>query len=196
MRIIPNEDTESQEKVSNPQDTTDENTMSKDEGMRISPLEQTIADLLVKQVAHERFNASLYITMSNFYNVKGYMKLGTYYEMRAEEEIQHSKWIEEYLFDSDIIFNFPQIDKVEIKLVELIDSFQLTVDKENDTTKAINNIAAEAIKINDFQTFEFLQRLIKEQVEEMSISRTILTIANSNSDWLIKEKAILSFYSK
>ena len=164
--------------------------------MRISPLEQTIADLLVKQVAHERFNASLYITMSNFYNVKGYMKLGTYYEMRAEEEIQHSKWIEEYLFDSDIIFNFPQIDKVEIKLVELIDSFQLTVDKENDTTKAINNIAAEAIKINDFQTFEFLQRLIKEQVEEMSISRTILTIANSNSDWLIKEKAILSFYSK
>lgn len=196
MRIIPNEDTESQEKVSNPQDTTDENTISKDEGMRISPLEQTIADLLVKQVAHERFNASLYITMSNFYNVKGYMKLGTYYEMRAEEEIQHSKWIEEYLFDSDIIFNFPQIDKVEIKLVELIDSFQLTVDKENDTTKAINNIAAEAIKINDFQTFEFLQRLIKEQVEEMSISRTILTIANSNSDWLIKEKAILSFYSK
>ena len=196
MRIIPNEDIESQEKVSNPQDTTDENTISKDEGMRISPLEQTIADLLVKQVAHERFNASLYITMSNFYNVKGYMKLGTYYEMRAEEEIQHSKWIEEYLFDSDIIFNFPQIDKVEIKLVELIDSFQLTVDKENDTTKAINNIAAEAIKINDFQTFEFLQRLIKEQVEEMSISRTILTIANSNSDWLIKEKAILSFYSK
>lgn len=196
MRIIPNEDTESQEKVSNPQDTTDENTISKDENMRISPLEQTIADLLVKQVAHERFNASLYITMSNFYNVKGYMKLGTYYEMRAEEEIQHSKWIEEYLFDSDIIFNFPQIDKVEIKLVELIDSFQLTVDKENDTTKAINNIAAEAIKINDFQTFEFLQRLIKEQVEEMSISRTILTIANSNSDWLIKEKAILSFYSK
>ena len=196
MRIIPNEDTESQEKVSNPQDTTDENTISKDEDMRISPLEQTIADLLVKQVAHERFNASLYITMSNFYNVKGYMKLGTYYEMRAEEEIQHSKWIEEYLFDSDIIFNFPQIDKVEIKLVELIDSFQLTVDKENDTTKAINNIAAEAIKINDFQTFEFLQRLIKEQVEEMSISRTILTIANSNSDWLIKEKAILSFYSK
>ena len=196
MRIIPNEDTESQEKVSNPQDTTDENTISKDEDMRISPLEQTIADLLVKQVAHERFNASLYITMSNFYNVKGYIKLGTYYEMRAEEEIQHSKWIEEYLFDSDIIFNFPQIDKVEIKLVELIDSFQLTVDKENDTTKAINNIAAEAIKINDFQTFEFLQRLIKEQVEEMSISRTILTIANSNSDWLIKEKAILSFYSK
>ena len=196
MRIIPNEDTESQEKVSNPQDTTDENTISKDENMRISPLEQTIADLLVKQVAHERFNASLYITMSNFYNVKGYMKLGTYYEMRAEEEIQHSKWIEEYLFDSDIIFNFPQIDKVEIKLVELIDSFQLTVDKETDTTKAINNIAAEAIKINDFQTFEFLQRLIKEQVEEMSISRTILTIANSNSDWLIKEKAILSFYSK
>lgn len=196
MRIIPNEDTRSQEKVSDPKDTTDENTISKDEDMRISPLEQTIADLLVKQVAHERFNASLYITMSNFYNVKGYVKLGTYYENRAQEEIQHSKWIEEYLFDSDIIFNFPQIDKVDIKLVELIDSFQLTVDKENDTTKAINNIASEAMKINDFQTFEFLQKLIKEQVEEMSISRTILAIANSDSDWLIKEKAILDFYSK
>lgn len=57
------------------------------------------------------------------------------------------------------------------------------------------------MKEGDWATFNWLMgdddekgRLVKEQVEEESISRTIANMAQEDTDWLTKEDTILSFY--
>ena len=180
----------------NPKDNIDENIIKGDKDKRISSISQNIANLLVIQIAHEMYNHSIYRTMANYYSVKGYLGLEDYYLKRSHEEYNHAEWIRVYLHDNDVIFNYPNIDAVTIKLVNMEDAFIQTVDKEIDTTLAIINIAKESFSCGDLLTFNFLQKLIAEQIEEESTSRTVLSIALMPDTWLIKEQAILEFYNK
>lgn len=179
-----------------PKDILNENIVKGDTERAISPLKKEIAEILVLQIAHELYNQNLYKTFANYFGVKGFLKLEKYYLKRSFEEYNHSEWIREYLNDCDIVFQYPQIDKVEITINELIDPFLLTVDKEIDTTDKINEIAVKALSLPDLATFNFLQKLISEQIEEEKISRTILSIAKMEDSWLIKEEAILDAYNK
>ena len=67
---------------------------------------------------------------------------------------------------------------------------------------SINKIVDQAQKEGDWATFQWLNgdnedtgMLVKEQVEEESISRTILDMAREQATWLRKENAILDFYN-
>lgn len=179
-----------------PKDILNENIVKGDTERAISPLKKEMAEILVLQIAHELYNQNLYKTFANYFGVKGFLKLEEYYLKRSFEEYNHSEWIREYLNDCDIVFQYPQIDKVEITINELIDPFLLTVDKEIDTTDKINEIAVKALSLPDLATFNFLQKLISEQIEEEKISRTILSIAKMEDSWLKKEEAILDSYNK
>ena len=179
-----------------PKDILNENIVKGDTERAISPLKKEMAEILVLQIAHELYNQNLYKTFANYFGVKGFLKLEEYYLKRSFEEYNHSEWIREYLNDCDIVFQYPQIDKVEITINELIDPFLLTVDKEIDTTDKINEIAVKALSLPDLATFNFLQKLISEQIEEEKISRTILSIAKMEGSWLRKEEAILDYYNK
>lgn len=179
-----------------PKDILNENIVKGDTERAISPLKKEMAEILVLQIAHELYNQNLYKTFANYFGVKGFLKLEEYYLKRSFEEYNHSEWIREYLNDCDIVFQYPQIDKVEITINELIDPFLLTVDKEIDTTDKINEIAVKALSLPDLATFNFLQKLISEQIEEEKISRTILSIAKMEDSWLTKEEAILDSYNK
>ena len=70
-------------------------------------------------------------------------------------------------------------------------------------TDYINIIVNQAAEEGDWQTFVWLNgdnedrgRLVLEQIEEESLSRTVLDIASSDEPWRIKEHTILDFYSK
>lgn len=59
----------------------------------------------------------------------------------------------------------------------------------------------QAVSDNDWATFNWLNgddekvgRLVQEQVEEESISRTALDIAEEEGSWLRKEKSIMNAY--
>lgn len=65
----------------------------------------------------------------------------------------------------------------------------------------INSIVKHVFEEGDYATFQWFMSedtetgsLVKEQVEEESISRTILDMACEQASWLRKENAILDFY--
>ena len=71
----------------------------------------------------------------------------------------------------------------------------MTVAKEVETTKLINDISDLAIEEKDWQTFHWLDKLlVSEQIEEESLSRTIRDMANTDASWLVKQDSILDFY--
>lgn len=153
-------------------------------------ISDAVEELLVKQISHELYNHNLYKTFANYFAVISIPDLERYYEKRATEEYHHHQWIIDRLNEADCEIVYPEIPKVSEEINDVEDPFKLTVLKEIETTELINNIARVAHDENDFQTFTWLQqKLIPEQHEEESISRTALDIISRKDDMSIYEKA-------
>ena len=101
----------------------------------------------------------------------------------------------------DALFQYPPVPAIKVNIVNRVMPFAATVDREIETTMGINKIVDQAQKEGDWATFQWLNgededegRLVKEQVEEESISRTILDMAREEGSWLRKQSTILAFY--
>lgn len=158
-------------------------------------ISEEIRKLLINQISHELYNHNLYRSFANFYGVRGLSKLEKYYIKRAEEEKVHHDWIISYLNEVDAPVSYPSVPEVTEKPENLFQSFDMTVEKEIETTKLISNIADVAVNEKDWQTFHWLEKqLLTEQIEEESLSRTVRDMANMDASWLTKQDSILDFY--
>ena len=158
-------------------------------------ISEKIRKLLIEQISHELYNHNLYRSFANFYGVRGLSKLEKYYIKRAEEEKVHHDWIIDYLNEVDAPVSYPSVQEVTEKPENLFQSFDMTVEKEIETTKLISNIADVAVNEKDWQTFHWLEKqLLTEQIEEESLSRTVRDMANMDASWLTKQDSILDFY--
>lgn len=202
MRTIPNEEGEPIKTA--PTDQSLEKTeavANNNSSRRICPLSDEMVKLLVKQLGSELSNYHLYRTFAAYFSAQGLPKLEQYFIARADEENHHHNWIFWYLNYNDAEYMYPEIKAVDIKIPNRVFPFTATVDREIETTLGINKIVDHAMKEGDWATFNWLMgdddekgRLVKEQVEEESISRTIANMAQEDTDWLTKEDTILSFY--
>lgn len=166
-----------------------------DSRRKISTLSNTVGELLVKQISHELFNHDLYRTFANYYKVQGLQKLEKYYIDRANEELVHHRWIVDRLNQCDYAFSYPDVLPVEVNISNRIVPFELTVEKEIETTELIQNIATQAMEEKDWITFGWLyELLLKEQHEEEYISRHTLKLAEIDTDWLTIQDSIIEFY--
>ncbi len=169
---------------------------------RKCPLSDNMIKHLVKQISAELSNHSLYLTFANYFDTEGLSKLGKYFRDRAHEEYNHHNWIFEYLCDNDAVFQYPPVPPVNVDITDRIFPFSATVDREIETTMSINRIVDLAKEEGDWATFNWLLsdddetgKLILEQIEEESISRTICDLAREEASWLRKENAIIDFYN-
>lgn len=160
-------------------------------------ISKEIGKLLEKQLAHELKNYSLYKSFANFYGVEGLQDLEIYFNKRAEEEKNHSQWIDHYLTEADYEFVYPNIEANTEKWDDYESPFEFTVNREIETTQLIYKIYELAISQKDYMTSQWLlEFLIKEQIEEENISRMAMTIINAKSDIFISSKAILNLLKK
>ena len=173
-----------------------------DKSRRVCTLSTPMIEMLVKQMSAELANHSLYMTFSNYFEVEGLPKLGIYWRGRAAEEYLHHEWIYKYLTDNDALFQYPPVPAINVDITDRVMPFDATIDREIETTMSINKIVDQALKEADWATFQWLNgeseeegRLVKEQVEEESISRTIADMAKEEASWLRKENSILDFYN-
>lgn len=174
-----------------------------DTSRRECTLSKEMIEMLVKQLSAELANHSLYRTFANYFAVEGLPKLQLYFEGRAKEEYLHHDWIYKYLTDNDAVFQYPTVPPINVEITDRVMPFDATVDREIETTMSINLIVDQALKEKDWATFQWLNAdgdddgamLVKEQVEEESISRTIADMAKMEASWLRKENAILDFYN-
>lgn len=165
------------------------------------PLSKKIQELLVRQLKHELQNHNIYMNFANYFGTRGLTKLEQYFVERANEEYLHHTWIRKYLNENDVEFVNPVIDSFDEKIDDMLMPFEATVELENYTTELIHEITDQAFDERDWLTFSWLTgndknkgMLLVEQVEEMSISRTVNDIAHSEESWLVKEKSILYAY--
>lgn len=161
---------------------------------KLCQISDEVGGLLVKQAAHELKNFTLYMSFSNYFSLEGIVALEEYYYKRAEEEKLHFDWVTSYLKDADYRFKCPTIEENKEQVIEnWLQPFIATVEREIETTQLLYKIYEVCQIEKDYMTCSWLYKdLIREQIEEESISRQAQKIMETDADIFIKSKRILN----
>ena len=129
-------------------------------------INEKIAKLINTQVNKELYSGYLYLDFANYYADEGLDGFAHWYEIQAQAERDHAMMMRRYLIDNGIKVTFDKIDKPDKTFKNTVDPLKAGYEHEQYVTSLINNIYAEAAKISDYKTMQFLDWFIKEQGEE------------------------------
>lgn len=167
---------------------------------RESYLSDEVAQMLIMQIKNELNNHYLYLNFAVWYDINSYFGQAAYFYHRAGEEKDHAQWIMDYLNQADYLYAIPPTDAEHIDIYKgqdpfsfataehVMDPHAITLDREIQTTRAINMIKCKTVEVHDYITDHWLRQLLLEQAEEESLSHTALDIFGHTKDILIVDR--------
>lgn len=138
-------------------------------------INKKVADLLNDQINKEFYSAYLYLDMNNYFEQRGLNGFANWYRIQAMEERDHAMLFYQYLQNNDIPVTLDAIAKPDKVFKCDMDVLQAGLKHEEYVTSLINDIYAEAYKAKDFRTMQFLDWFVKEQGEEETNARDMIT---------------------
>ena len=137
-------------------------------------LDKKVVELLNQQVNKEFYSAYLYLDFSGLCYDQGLDGFGNWYKVQAQEERDHAMMMRRYLIDNGVRVTFDAVAKPDKVFKSCDDPLKAGYEHEQYVTSLINNIYAEANKIHDYKTMQFLDWFIKEQGEEEKNAEDLL----------------------
>jgi ferritin len=137
-------------------------------------LNKKIEDICNRQVEREGFSSSLYLAMASWAETNGLSGVaGWMYNQSDEERIHMLKFIK-YINERGGKAVMPALKKPNGDYKNVEDIFKEVLKHEEFITASINEIVALTLELKDFNTQNFLQWFVMEQVEEEASVRIVL----------------------
>ena len=137
-------------------------------------LVKKVEDLLNRQVEREGYSSNLYLSMAVWAENKGYPGIAQWLYAQAEEERIHFLKFIKYITERGGTTVIPAFKKPPEEFAGPVELFDDVLKHEEFITASINEIAELTLQERDFNTNNFLQWFLTEQVEEESSVRTII----------------------
>ncbi len=138
-------------------------------------LNKKVSDLLNQQINKELYSAYLYLDMNNYFQGRGLNGFANWYMIQAQEERDHAMLFYQYMQNNDCPVTLDAIAKPDKTFKTDMDVLKEGLAHEEYVTSLINNIYAAAYEVKDFRTMQFLDWFIKEQGEEETNARDMIT---------------------
>jgi len=137
-------------------------------------LKKKVEDICNRQVEREGYSSILYLAMASWSESNGLAGIAAWLYAQAEEEKLHMLKFIKYINERGGKAIIPAFKKppTEFKTVEEL--FKEVLKHENFVTASINEIVAVTLEEKDFNTHNFLQWFVTEQVEEESSAQAII----------------------
>lgn len=129
-------------------------------------MDKKVSELLNSQINKEFYSAYLYLDMANYYSEEGLDGFANWFEVQAKEEMSHAMLMYQYMHNNDQKVTFTEIARPDKKYDNHTSPLKAALEHERLVTSYINAIYAEAQKVNDYRTLQFLDWFVKEQGEE------------------------------
>ncbi len=149
---------------------------------------------LNEQIAYEFAASQQYIANAVYYDAETLPRLAAFFYAQALEERNHAMMMVQYLLDADANVTIPGIAAPESSFADIVAPVALALDQEKRVSDQIVALVGIAREEGDFQSEQFMQWFLKEQVEEVSSMNDLLTIAErlvdrpmDIEDWLARE---------
>jgi ferritin len=137
-------------------------------------LMKKIEDICNRQVEREGYSSNLYLSMASWAENNGLSGVaGWIYSQSDEERIHMLKFIK-YINERGGKAVMPALKKPAADFKSVEDVFKEVLKHEEFITASINEIVALTLEEKDFNTHNFLQWFVMEQVEEETSVRIVL----------------------
>jgi ferritin len=134
------------------------------------------------QIANEFAAQQQYIANAVYFEAQTLPRLAAFFYAQAVEERNHAMMMVRYLLDSDAEVSIPGVAAPETEFADIVAPVALALEQEKRVSEQIAALAAVAREENDYQSEQFVQWFLKEQVEEVSTMSALLAVVERSSD--------------
>jgi ferritin len=137
-------------------------------------LKKKIEDICNRQIEREGYSSNLYLAMAVWAETNGLSGVAGWMYAQAEEERLHMLKFVKYVNERGGKSVIPALKQPGAEYKSVEDIFKEVLKHEEFITASINEIVALTLEEKDFNTHNFLQWFVMEQVEEEASVKTIL----------------------
>ena len=137
-------------------------------------LKKKVEELCNRQVEREGYSSTLYLAMASWAENNGLPGIATWLYAQAEEERIHFLKFIKYINERGGSAVLPAFKKPPTEFKGTEELFKQVLSHEEFITASINEIVHLTLEEKDYNTHNFLQWFVTEQVEEEASVRIIL----------------------
>jgi bacterioferritin B len=137
---------------------------------------------LNEQIAYEFAASQQYVANAVWYDAEALPRLAAFFYAQALEERNHAMMMVKYLLDAGADVAVPGVAAPETSFADVVAPVALALDQERRVSDLIARLAGVAREEGDFQSEQFVQWFLKEQIEEVASMSTLLKIAERAAD--------------
>jgi ferritin len=141
---------------------------------------------LNEQIANEFGASQQYIAVATYYDAETLPRLAAFFYGQALEERNHAMMMVKYLLDADVDPEIPGVAGPRNGFADIVEPVAVALAQEKKVTAQIEGLMAVAREHSDFQSEQFVQWFLKEQVEEVATMTDLLRTverARENPMW-------------
>jgi ferritin len=150
---------------------------------------------LNEQIAHEFAASQQYIANAVYFDSETLPRMAAFFYAQAVEERNHAMMMVRYLLDSDAKVAVPGVAAPDTAFADPVAPVALALEQERRVSDQIAALMGVAREEGDFQSEQFIQWFLKEQVEEVATMSSLLSVLQRSSDnvmyvedWLARER--------
>jgi len=137
-------------------------------------MDSKVANLLKDQVNKEFYSSYLYLAFSNYYHGENLDGFGNWFQVQAQEELDHALKFLKYLQDNNEKVTLEAIAAPNVNFSNFREPLEAALKHEQYVTSLINAIFRQARESDDFRCCQFLEWFIAEQGEEEKSTSDLL----------------------
>ena len=137
-------------------------------------LKKKIEDICNRQIEREGYSSNLYLAMAVWAETNGLSGVAAWMYAQAEEERLHMLKFVKYVNERGGKSVIPALKQPGAEYKSVEDVFKEVLKHEEFVTASINEIVSLTLEEKDFNTHNFLQWFVMEQVEEEASVKSIL----------------------
>ncbi len=149
---------------------------------------------LNEQIAYEFAASQQYVANAVHYDAETLPRLAAFFHAQALEERNHAMMMVQYLLDADADVKIPGVAAPETGFADVVAPIALALEQERRVSDQIAALVGIAREESDFQSEQFMQWFLKEQVEEVASMSALLKVAERTAgspmtieDYLVRE---------
>ena len=141
-----------------------------------------VVERLNEQISYEFAASQQYIANAVYYDAQTLPRLAAFFYQQAVEERNHAMMIVRYLLDADARPSIPGVTGPENEFADIVAPVALALEQERRVSDQIAALMSVAREEGDFQSEQFIQWFLKEQVEEVSTMSALLAVVQRSAD--------------
>jgi len=157
----------------------------------------SIENLLNDQIKVEATASMHYLAMASWADAEGFSGVANFFYAQSEEEREHMLKLVKFVNERGGKVVVPALEQPGDSFASLKALFEKFLDSEVFVTKQINTIIDACLELKDYNTNNFMQWYVTEQLEEEATARTLLDklniIGDDNSGYYLFDRDIESF---